>query len=37
MANVGELPAFKIRGQWRITRAELDRRIDDWPRGAGAD
>lgn len=35
MANAGELPAFKIRGQWRIKRAELDRWIDEQPRGAG--
>lgn len=33
MANAGELPAFKIRGQWRIKRAELDRWIDEQPRG----
>ena len=26
MAQKGELPAFKIRGQWRIRRADLD----DW-------
>ncbi|MCA9312581.1 MAG: helix-turn-helix domain-containing protein [Phycisphaerales bacterium] len=32
MANAGELPAFKIRGQWRIKRAELDRWIDEQPR-----
>ena len=24
MAQVGELPAFKVRGQWRIRRADLD-------------
>ena len=35
MANASELPAFKIRGQWRIKRAELDRWIDEQPRGAG--
>jgi len=35
MANAGELPAFKIRGQWRIKRAELDRWIDAQPRGGG--
>lgn len=33
MAQRGELPAFKVRGQWRIRRAELDRWIDDQPRG----
>ena len=25
MAQAGEIPAFKIRGQWRITRIEFDR------------
>jgi excisionase family DNA binding protein len=25
MAQAGEIPAFKIRGQWRITRAEFYR------------
>ena len=35
MANAGELPAFKIRGQWRIKRAELDRWMDAQPRGGG--
>ena len=34
MANAGELPAFKIRGQWRIKRTELDRWLDEQPRGA---
>ena len=24
MAQAGEIPAFKIRGQWRITRTEFD-------------
>lgn len=33
MAAAGEIPAFKIRGQWRIKRAELDRWIDAQPRG----
>jgi len=33
MANAGELPAFKIRGQWRIKRAKLDRWIDEQPQG----
>ena len=33
MANAGEIPAFKIRGQWRIKRAELDQWIDAQPRG----
>lgn len=33
MAQAGEIPAFKIRGQWRIKRSELDRWIDAQPRG----
>lgn len=33
MAAAGEIPAFKIRGQWRIKRAELDRWMDAQPRG----
>ena len=33
MAQVGEIPAFKIRGQWRIKRAELDKWTDAQPRG----
>jgi excisionase family DNA binding protein len=33
MANAGELPAFKIRGQWRIRRTNLERWMDDQPRG----
>jgi excisionase family DNA binding protein len=33
MAQAGEIPAFKIRGQWRIKRTELDRWIDAQPRG----
>jgi len=36
MAQQGELPAFKFRGQWRIRRAEFDRWMDKQPRG-GAD
>lgn len=24
MAQRGELPAFKVRGQWRVRRADLD-------------
>lgn len=31
-AQVGEIPAFKIRGQWRIKRAEFDQWIDAQPR-----
>lgn len=33
MAAAGEIPAFKIRGQWRIRRTELDQWIDAQPRG----
>jgi excisionase family DNA binding protein len=29
MAAAGEIPAFKIRGQWRIRRADLDEWIED--------
>jgi hypothetical protein len=35
--NAGELPAFKIRGQWRIRRTELERWMDEQPRGGGDD
>ena len=28
MAQKGELPAFKVRGQWRFKRADLDLRIE---------
>jgi len=35
MANGGEIPAFKIRGQWRIKRTELDQWLDAQPRGRG--
>jgi excisionase family DNA binding protein len=37
MANAGELPAFKIRIQWRIRRLELDQWMDAQPRGSGDD
>jgi excisionase family DNA binding protein len=33
MAQQGEIPAFKIRGQWRIRRSKLDRWMDKQPRG----
>jgi excisionase family DNA binding protein len=32
VANAAEMPAFKIRGQWRIKRADLDRWLDAHPR-----
>jgi excisionase family DNA binding protein len=35
MANAGEIPAFKIRGQWRIKRTDFDKWIDAQPRGGG--
>ena len=35
MAAAGETPAFKIRGQWRIRRKELERWMDEQPRGGG--
>ena len=35
MANAGEIPAFKIRGQWRIKPTELDQWLDAQPRGRG--
>ncbi len=35
MANAGEIPAFKIRGQWRIKRTDLDKWLDAQPRGGG--
>ncbi len=28
MAQRGELPAFKVRGQWRIRRVDLDRWVE---------
>jgi hypothetical protein len=31
--EAGELPAFKIRGQWQIRRTELERWMDEQPRG----
>lgn len=36
MAQAGEIPAFKIRGTWRIKCAELDNWIDAQPRGRDA-
>jgi len=33
MANAVEIPALKIRGQWRIKRAELEQWLDAQPRG----
>lgn len=36
MAQAGEIPAFKIRGQWRITRTEFDRWLAAQSRGGAA-
>ena len=36
MAAAAEIPAFKIRGQWRIKRTELDQWMDAQPRGGDA-
>lgn len=33
LRQAGQIPAFKIRGQWRIKRTELDQWIDAQPRG----
>jgi len=33
MAQADEIPAFKIRGQWRIKQTELDQWINAQPRG----
>jgi excisionase family DNA binding protein len=33
MAQAGGIPAFNIRGRWRIKRIELDKWIDARPRG----
>lgn len=33
MAAAGEIPALKIRGQWRNKRTELEQWIDAQPRG----
>jgi excisionase family DNA binding protein len=29
MAQKGQLPAFKVRGQWRFKQDDIDRWIDD--------
>lgn len=31
--HAGEIPAFRIRGQWHVKRSELDQWIDAQPRG----
>jgi len=32
MAQSGELPAFKVRGQWRFSRSDIDRWIEEQKR-----
>ena len=32
MAQSGELPAFKVRGQWRFARADIDSWIEEQKR-----
>lgn len=32
MAQAGELPAFKVRGQWRFSRKDIDTWIDQQKR-----
>ena len=36
MAQQGELPAFKVRGQWRFRRTDLEAWIDAKTRGGAA-
>ena len=33
MAQRGELPTFKVRGQWRIQRADLEHWLEQQPKG----
>ena len=35
MAQRGELPGFKVGGQWRFKRADIDRWIEEQKAGAG--
>jgi excisionase family DNA binding protein len=37
MAQQGELPAFKVRGQWRFRRTDLEAWIDAETRGRAAE
>jgi len=34
MAKKGELPAFKVRGQWRFSRKDIDEWIEDQKRSS---
>ncbi|RYZ65763.1 MAG: DNA-binding protein [Proteobacteria bacterium] len=36
MANEGELPAFKVRGQWRIRKVDFDRWMEAQAKAAGS-
>ncbi|MFZ5834186.1 MAG: methylation-associated defense system helix-turn-helix domain-containing protein MAD1 [Pseudomonadota bacterium] len=36
MAQRGEIPAFKVRGQWRFKRADIDRWIEQQKAAAGS-
>jgi excisionase family DNA binding protein len=29
MAQLGQIPAFKVRGQWRIRKVDFDKWMDD--------
>lgn len=33
MAQLGEIPTFKVRGQWRIRRTDLERWLEEQPKG----
>lgn len=35
MAQRGDLPGFKVGGQWRFKRADIDRWIEEQKAGAG--
>jgi excisionase family DNA binding protein len=37
MAQKGEIPAFKVRGQWRFKRADIDRWIEERKSASRAD
>ena len=36
MANEGELPAFKVRGQWRIRKIDFDRWMEEQAKAAAS-
>lgn len=33
MSQRGEIPVFKVRGQWRVRRSEMETWMDEQPRG----